>query len=311
METILTYGLGKDPAHAWREQIQSSSSSVDYLEYELPAKCQDILSVQGERFYQYDYLLVDEVQDFSDFFLDVAMSLLKKRDKVFMVGDIGQKLFDRQHNLNDLGLVEERARVRGSYLMYRSPKPIGKLAWSFLRQDHTLVYELREQCYEDNIKSKNTIMTHPVFKRYQTRDELLNEVTRHIVDLVTVQARVEQVLCIGWRDDTLKLLHERLSENRVAVCMANEIRSGERGLVLADYTMSKGLERDYVFILDADQLPDGSLENTQMFTSTRLLEQEARRSRIRIFVAMTRAIREVYIYYTDDHKRFIRELQTL
>lgn len=310
MEGILTHGLGEVTAKVWREQIQSSLSSVDYLEYALPEKCQDILNVQGEHFRQYDYLLVDEVQDFSDFFLDVAMSLLKKRENVFMVGDIGQKLFDRQHNLNDLGLIEERARVRGSYLMYRSPKPIGKLAWSFLRQDHTLVYELREQGYEDNIKSKNAIMTHPVFKRYQTREELLIEVTLHIIDLLAVQARLEQFLCIGL-PDTLKLLHEQLSENRVAVCMANEIRAGERRLVLADYAMSKGLERDYVFILDADQLPDGSLENTQMFTQRISLEQEARRSRIRIFVAMTRAIREVYIYYIDDQKRFIRELQTL
>src|SRR5207249_2957453 len=115
MEDILLYGLGEVAAKAWHEQLQSSLTSTgDYLEYSLPEKCQDILDAQGERFRQYHFLLVDEVQDFSDFFLDVAMSLLKKRENVFMVGDISQKLFDRQHNLNDLGLVEERARVRGA-----------------------------------------------------------------------------------------------------------------------------------------------------------------------------------------------------
>lgn len=311
MEGILTYDLGEAAAKAWCQQVRGSSTSPgDYLEYTLPEKCQDILDAQGERFRQYDYLLVDEVQDFSDFFLDVAMSLLKKRENVFMVGDVSQKLFDRQHNLNDLGLIEERARVRGSYLMYRSPKPIGKLAWSFLRQDHTLVYELREHGYEDSIRSKNTILTQPVFKLCQTREELLKEAIIHILDLVAVQARVEQVLCIGL-PDTLNLLHEKLSENKIVVCKANEIIVGERRLVLADFAMSKGLERDYVFIFDIDRLQDGSLDNSQMFAPTRALEQEARRSRIRIFVAMTRAIREVYFYYTDTHNRFARELQTL
>ena len=227
-----------------------------------------------------------------------------------MVGDVGQKLFDRKHNLSELGMIEERVRVRGNYRMYRSPRLIARIAWAFLRQDRFIAHELREQEYEDSIKSKNTLLTQPVFKLYQTREELLKEICDDIANLVTFRARPEQVLCIG-RTGTLELLNERFYEQNIPVCQAKEISLDERRVVLADFISSKGLERDYVYILDVDYLQDGSLNNASLFSSSEVLEQEARRSRIKIFVALTRAVREVYLYYTNGHSRFIRELLEL
>ncbi len=82
-------------------------------------------------------------------------------------------------------------------------------------------------------------------------------------------------------------------------------------MILADFTASKGLERDYVYILDADRLPDGTLTQDRLFASSEALEAEARSSRIKIFVALTRAIREIYLYYTNNSQGFMRELQNL
>lgn len=311
MEYILKSGLGEVEAEAWRTRVKSHLSIADeYLEYKLPEKCQDILGEQGDRFRLFDYLLIDEVQDFSDRFLDIALSLLKNRKYVFMVGDVGQKLFDRKHHLSDLDMIEERVRVRGNYRMYRSPKRIARLAWAFLRSDPFIVHELREQEYEDTIKSKNALTTQPVFKYSQTRETLLKDVCNDIADLATFRDRPEKILCVGL-PDTLELVYKRLSEKNIAVCQANEISLEERRMVLADFATSKGLERDYVYILDVDRLPDGSLTRERIFKSTETLEKEARRSRIKIFVALTRATREVYLYYTNDQSRFIRELQNL
>ena len=311
MENILVAHLGAAGAEAWRTHVKRQLSTPDdYLEIKLPEKCQDVLYKQGERFRQYDYLLVDEVQDFSDFFLDVALRLLKKRGNVFMAGDIGQKLFDRSLNLSELELVEDRIRIPASYQMYRSPKYIARLAWSFLRRDPFIAYELQQQGYQEKIKPKNEMMTRPVFKWIATSEELLNAVCEHIADSVSYSIRPEQVLCIAL-PDTLKALHSMLVARAIPVCWANEISSGERKVILAEFTMSKGLEREYVFILDIDRLPDGSLSSASMFQTTEVLEQEARRSRIKIFVALTRAIREVFLYYTQAHSRPIRELLDL
>ena len=55
---------------AWRMQVKSQLTNKDeYLEIKLPERCQDMLYAQSKRFQIFDYLLVDEVQDFSDFFL--------------------------------------------------------------------------------------------------------------------------------------------------------------------------------------------------------------------------------------------------
>lgn len=311
MESILVAHVGKPGAEAWSIEVKNQLSTPDdYLEYKLPEKCQDILYEYNERFRMYDYLLIDEVQDFSVFFLDVALRLLKKRENVFMVGDAGQKLFDRSHNLSELDLVEERTRIPAGYQMYRSPKYIAQLAWSFLREDSSITYELRQQGYEENIKPKNAMKTRPVFKLYTTREELLNAVCEHIADSVAIRVRPEQVLCIAL-PDTLKTLYVMLASRSIPVCWADEINSDGRKVILAEFTASKGLERDCIYILDGDHLPDGSLSSASMFQLSETLEQEARRSRIKIFVALTRTIREVFLYYTDAHSRFIRELLDL
>jgi len=312
MESILNEGLGTEEAEKWRAEMQAGlSTPSDYLDFKLPEKCQDILYLGNEQFQLYDYLLVDEVQDFSDFFLDVAMCLLKKRENIFMVGDTGQKLFNRRHSLSDLGIVEERARIRGHYRMYRNPKLIAQLAWNFLRLDHLIIHDLREEEYADEIKSKNSSLTQPVFKYFQTREILFAQVCEDIIEIInfTFRARHEQILCIGL-PDTLALLHHMLIEKAIPVCWAHEI-SSESKVILADFTASKGLEREYVYILDVDRLPDGGLTQERLFSSSHSLEVEARSSRIKIFVALTRVIHELYLYYTNPSYRFIRELQAL
>jgi len=312
MEQILDADLGKESADRWRQQVKTGLAPPDdYLEYALPERCQDILDGHSERFRIYNYLLVDEVQDFSDFFLDVAMCLLKDRKKVFMVGDTGQKLFfQRKHNLLDLGLVEERMRVPGHYRMYRSPKFIAQLAWSFLHLDHFIAHELREEGYEDTIKPQNTMVTQPVFKYCQTREALIEQVYDDVANLLAVRGRPEQVLCIGL-PDTLSILSSRFAASSFPVCWAREIPLEERKIVLADFTQSKGLERDYVFVLDADRLPDGRLTSENQFLDQEHIEEECRLSRMKIFVAFTRAIREVTFYYVNRSCGFITELLEL
>src|SRR5207253_7170747 len=135
--------------------LEEKEREKEYLEYKLPEKCMDILDEAKGRFQVYDYLLIDEVQDFSSAFLYVAIKLLKNEENVFMVGDAGQKLFDREHSLRDLDMVEERALLPRSYRMYRNPPAIARLAWSFLLSDPFIVHELKEQGYDDKIKFRS------------------------------------------------------------------------------------------------------------------------------------------------------------
>lgn len=250
------------------------------------------------------------MQDFSSIFLDVGISLLKQREHIFMVGDVAQKLFPREHSLSELGIVEQRVRIPPTHHMYRSPQHIARLAWSFLLGDSLLSYQLREQGYEGMIAPKNASTIKPIFKKCSTREEILAEVCDDICDDIVKRSQPGNILCIGL-PETLTMLKYKLQERNIQSCQASEISDDEKRLVLAEFTMAKGLERDYVYILDSDRLPDGRLGRNRLFANDEELAEEARKSRIKIFVALTRALREVCIYYTLEEVRFIKELLTL
>ena len=162
---------------------------------------------------------------------------------------------------------------------------------------------------------RDRLATRPVFKRCLSNDALLREVGEDIENLLSSQTRWEavrrnQVLCIG-TPETLSGLHSWLTQSTIPVCWANEFNGGEDKVVLANFVDAKGLERDYVFILDIDQLPDGTLTENRLFTPATALEEEARLSRIKIFISLTRALREVHVYYTQPQRRFVVELLKL
>lgn len=290
----------------WRKQIIQEAGEKDYLEYNLPEKCMDILDKEPEKIEKYDHLLIDEVQDFSTEFLYIARELIKNPRNVFMVGDAGQKLFDRELNLSELDIVEERVKLPRQYQMYRNPAPVAKLAWNFLTSDKDIANDLKEQGYETKIKFKSPVSQKPVFRNANNRGELFQMVVNNIQNHLD-EVRAEQLLCIGL-EDSLQKLEQLLESKNIYCCRAKE-NEGENAIVLADFVEAKGLERNYVFILDIDRLPNiiaNYEENSQED-----LEKKARLSRIKIFVALTRTIQNVTAYYTNVNNVFIRELLEL
>ena len=304
MEEIVKAGMESHSFEAWRSQQLSSSQEDGYIEKELPAKCFDLLEAHKNQYHVYDYLLIDEVQDFSTEFLYVTMSLLKNCENIFTVGDIGQKLFDRELEWGEFDIVRQRVVIQSRFLMYRSPQPVAKLAWKFLISDGFLLQDLKEDGYKTDIKPKSPFMSKPMLIPGANEEELLEHVLADIQNLLCT-ARPGQILCVGLKHELLGRLNDKLIAASIPVCWATEF-STERGdyVVLADFVESKGLEREYVFILDADYLA----RQTNLFASAEQTKKEIRRDRIKLFVALTRAMREVRLYYVDRYQQFIREL---
>src|SRR5205807_6088501 len=101
--------------------------------------------------------------------------------------------------------------------------------------------------------------------------------------------RHKDILCIGLKQALLGRLYYVLKQASISVCWATELSSTTgNAVVLADYVEAKGLERDYVYILDADHLAN----TVGAFTSVAESNQRRSRDRIKLFVALTRSIRE-------------------
>jgi superfamily I DNA/RNA helicase len=119
-------------------------------------------------------------------------------------------------------------------------------------------------------------------------------------------ASPKQILCIGLKENgRLEQLYQRLQQLSIPTLWATEasFNVGDY-VVLADYVDAKGLEREYVFILDADLLA----QPPSLMVSPKQAKKDKSRDRIKLFVALTRAMREVRLYYIDYQHTFIREL---
>ncbi|GHO56047.1 nuclease-related domain-containing DEAD/DEAH box helicase [Ktedonobacter robiniae] len=306
MEEIIERTLQGDFA-AWQRNVKAETSKTTYEETRLPQECIEIIAGDPHHYEIYDYLYVDEVQDFSTAFLTVVRGLLKEKKNFFAVGDIGQRIFDRTIEWLDFDIGPERVGIQSRFLMYRSPQPVAKLAWKFLMADPFIRQELVEEKYETKVKPKSPIQTHPCFISFSNEDELLQNLVEDIEDYLHTDLP-RKILCIGLKDGLLTQLQLRLAEQHIPARLATETTANSGDFILlADYIEAKGLERDYVFIVDADHLarPQGIVESDEQY------EKKLRKDRIKLFIALTRAIRTVRIYYINQQHPFIREINQL
>jgi superfamily I DNA/RNA helicase len=114
-----------------------------------------------------------------------------------------------------------------------------------------------------------------------------------------------KILCIGLKNGLLRQLERSLAGRDIPIRWATKIPSSSSNyVVLADYVEAKGLERDYVFIVDADHLAhkQGTFETQEQY------RERSSKDRIKLFIALTRAMREVSLYYVDRQHIFIDKL---
>ena len=306
MEKIMEEAL-QDDFEGWQRSVKAEMSQTAYEEKKLPQECIEILEGNPHHYEVYDYLYVDEVQDFSTAFLTIARGLLKDKNNFFAVGDIGQKIFDRTIEWWDFDIGPDRVSIQSRFLMYRSPQPVAKLAWKFLMADPFIRQELIEEKYETKIKPRSPIQTHPYFIPFGNEDELLQNLVEDIGDYLQT-ALPRNILCIGLKDGLLAQLQHKLIEHHISTRWAtDDAVNSTNSVLLADYIGAKGLERDYVFIVDADHLarPQGVFESDEQY------EKNMRKDRIKLFIALTRAIRNVRIYYVDRQHLFMREIHQI
>ena len=145
------------------------------------------------------------------------------------------------------------------------------------------------------------------FRASSTQEELLHEMTADLQNYLYI-GRPEQILCVGLKNGLLQQLYSTLQQASLPVRWATDMSTTSGKYILfADFVEAKGLERDYVFILDVEHLAT----QLNVFASVVDHRKMLIRDRIKLFVALTRAIREIRLYYTDQHHQLIRDLLQL
>lgn len=249
----------------------------------------------------FDHAFIDEVQDFDTADLKIISCLLRTKS-FFLVGDIGQKLLNKTFDLKKLGILPENVSLPKSYVMYRTPAKIARLAFNFLTQSDIIKEELVNEGYKySQITYPNSFESTAEFYR-------VNDYRTEPVE------SIKKLLDMGYPEQEIMIIchtkvMEEISESLKCHGIKNSLNlySSER-IILADFSCIKGLERPIVLICGVDLLPDaGSEEN--------LVKSEEEKKRIEtqsikiIYVALTRTTERLLFFYREQSPHITKLLR--
>lgn len=298
MEEIVTsfYNI---PLLTYRSQRPSDETSLQY-ENHLQKQVLDILREEPDRYRRFDYIFVDEIQDFTDPFLGILTHLARKQN-YFFVGDLGQKIYQRSYNLARIGLQTEKLELEKTFKMYRTPRYIAELATRFILGDSTTRQELVENGYTENFKFPNTL----------ENGANLWQSTSPEHDLVH---QVINILSCGYQADDLLIISSKKCSSRIEKLLRLKktpyhLGESEKGgeVSLTDFLNAKGLEKEVVLICGIEDLYERS-QTIGLFWDEEIRWREEQLSRRKIYVALTRSLEYLHLYYSNPTNIFLEEL---
>jgi len=296
MEEMVTDTYGVDDLHTYRVDEESPAA----FEARLREDVETILRSEPDRFRRFDEVFIDEIQDFDDFYLLVLDHLCRSKS-YFFVGDIGQKIYDRSHNLERLGFATERIELPKTYQMFRTPRHMAKLATRFILKDALAAREFTEHGYGEDFRYPNQLRNiAEVLSAVHPEAEIASRV-RALLDTTYSE---EDIMVIT-SHDRLPRVEEELRSGSIA-CVRGEPREG-RAVSVVGFMEVKGLEKEVVLVsgiegLDHRRKPEGMFQDEAQKRRRELL------ARRQIYVALTRPLEQLIVYYQDASNPFVADL---
>jgi len=296
MERMVITVLGMDSIDRYR----TPGESWEAYEKRLRDDVDSVLRSDPEQFRQFDYVFVDEIQDFDNFYLLVADHLCKSK-RFFFVGDIGQKIYERNHSLERLGFVQGRVELKKTYKMFRTPRYIAELATRFILRDSLSKKEFVAQGYTDDFKYPNKLKN-------------MAEIIRSDYPEQEAATRVRGFLGIGYAEsDVMVITSEARCSQMETILQSAGVKYAlgepEQGAAVSLVTFMevKGLEKEIVLVTGVEDLyerskPRGMFDDEDSRYFKELL------SRRKVYVAVTRSLEQLIIYYQYGDNRFVSDL---
>lgn len=252
------------------------------------------------------YIFVDEAQDLNEIQAGI-INELKKRNKIInLIGDPNQNIYQFRGS-NDTYFYNYNADTFYLTINYRSAK-------------HIVDFSKHLRCYNDtNIKTvkklqDNTIK--PTFFCYNKEEDIENEIIRIIKQLKKINIDLADICILAptrghlkgnkyTKSRGLSLVSNMLINNNIPfVQFYNENSDEQENLIsykkqkgkinLMTYMGSKGLQWDYVILLDANF----GLINKRYFDLERHYHD-----RYLLYVACSRAIKQMFIFTSHIRKK--------
>lgn len=296
MEQIVAAVLEVDDIRQYR----SPGESPKAYDARLRQDVEDILRSEPDRFRRFDHVFIDEIQDFDNFYLLVTEHLCRSKS-FFFVGDVGQKIYERRHDVERLGFVTGRAEVEKSYKMFRTPRYIAELATRFILGDPLARSEFAELGYTESFKYPNKLRnTAEILQTDQPAQEIAERV-RGFLDTTYSEGDILVITS----PERLQHVEDALRAKGVHYALAEPERGAAVSVV--NFMDVKGLEKEVVLVTGIEDLYDRSKPQA-MFDDEDSRHRKELLSRRKVYVALTRPLEQLIVYYQDGGNRFVAEL---
>ena len=248
----------------------------------------DILKENPDQFKIFDHILIDEIQDFDTTTLRILKYFIKKPN-YFFVGDIGQKIYPREFNLNALGTDLQKINLDKSFFMYRTPKYIAQLATEFILTDEETKFQFSKHDY--NLSSF-------VYKSpFENLAEIIqsDDIISHITRIFERGYSASDIMIICSKRLFSQILEKLKTANLDYVISMND---NQTGITLIDFMNVKGLEKKVVLVTGIEDLYHSNSSEARFDSEHEKLKKESLTKRL-IYIALTRSMEHLILLYKD------------
>jgi superfamily I DNA/RNA helicase len=237
---------------------------------------------------KYNCILVDEVQDFGTIELTIVRKLVPLGENdLFLCGDIAQQVYNKQHKLRRAGISILPEGFLKILKNYRNSREILETAYSVFKSNVDM----------DKLKSEDFEVLNPEYANYSSpkpflrKGESINDEFSSAYEYLkqTLDAKKGQKGCIAICGiSSFKLVKLAQKLNLPVLSGNNDLSEGD--IFLSDLEQTKGFEFDKVIILNCSDAT---------FPNSALPKEEWFREISKLYVAMTRAKKELTISFSE------------
>lgn len=284
------------------EKAYDDKAPENATEENLRADVESILADQPDLVRVYDHVFVDEVQDFDALYLQIV-DHLSISGRLFFVGDIGQRIYQRTYNLSQLRELPADIELKRTLAMYRTPRGIAELATRFVFGSPLTEQDLTDFKYrEDKIVYPSPLDNYAVMMRSNNE---LADLVRQVQDYLSAGRLLDELMLIA-DEGSLPRIESSLEKAGIR-CGIGDRDDGDAAVTLVSYENAKGLEKPVVIVSGIEHLFESMVKSAilQSAKDRDLQEQLCRR---KVYVSLTRCTEELIILYRDPSNRLVADL---
>jgi superfamily I DNA/RNA helicase len=266
----------------WRKKMKAVGA-IDYL-----GLANDLYPFMGQVNRRYRSILVDEIQDFGTLELSIIRKLVDVNENdLFLCGDIAQQVYNKHHQIRVAGiniLPESYLKILKNY---RNSREILSAAYA--------VY--KSNVDESKLKTEDFEVLNPEFANFSSPKPFLRSTSSFTEEFLYACQYLKEILdiqekgCIAICDYSIFEIEQLSIQLNIPILNGSDEIKSEDKIYLSDLDQTKGFEFDIMIIINV---------SNGIFPNPAFPVEERFREISKLYVAMTRAKKELVISYSKD-----------